>query len=218
MRVARKESRTTDHRTRVGHERSARTELRILDAALGVFAEMGPDAPTIDHFVEAAAISRGTFYNYFESVDELLAATSEWVTSELIDPIEPALADIEGEALRFGVALRLLFVRAQTNPFFCRFVARVWSVTGIELPMRDLQQGLRTGVFRAPSPESARDLVSGAVREAMLRIRRVLGAADYGTEIVALCLQALGIDSRRVTAILKHPLPRIPAPERSTTQ
>ena len=43
-----------DHRTRVGRERSARTETRILEAALGVFADMGPDAPKIDDFVRAA--------------------------------------------------------------------------------------------------------------------------------------------------------------------
>ena len=109
----------TDHRTRVGRERSARTETRILEAALQVFAEMGPDAPKIDDFVLAAGISRGTFYNHFESVDELLAATSEWTTRELIETIETALEGIEGPALRFGVGLRLFFAKAQADP--------VWS-------------------------------------------------------------------------------------------
>ena len=84
-------ARKQDHRTRVGRERSARTETRILEAALRVFGEMGPDAPKIDDFVLAAGISRGTFYNHFESVEELLAATSEWLTRELIETIETRL-------------------------------------------------------------------------------------------------------------------------------
>ncbi len=50
-----------DHRTRVGKERSARTERRILEAALEVFADRGPDAPAIDDFVQAAGVARGTF-------------------------------------------------------------------------------------------------------------------------------------------------------------
>src|SRR5579883_1270921 len=96
-----KARRKMDHRTRVGHERSARTESRILEAAMRVFADMGPDAPKIDDFVQAAGVSRGTFYNYFESVEELLAATSEWTTRELIESVERALEGLEGPALRF---------------------------------------------------------------------------------------------------------------------
>ena len=48
-------------RLRVGQERSARTENRILEAALRVFAERGPGAPIIDDFdfVKAAAGSPG---------------------------------------------------------------------------------------------------------------------------------------------------------------
>ena len=80
-------ARKVDHRTRVGEERSARTETRILEAALRVFAERGPDAPVIDEFVQAAGISRGTFYNYFDSVEALLRATSEWTTREVVEAI-----------------------------------------------------------------------------------------------------------------------------------
>src|SRR5512135_2111827 len=104
-----------DHRTRVGRERSARTETRILEAALRVFADMGPDAPKIDDFVKAAGISRGTFYNHFESVEELLEATSEWTTREVIEAIETAIEGLEGPALRFGIGLRLFFAKAQAD-------------------------------------------------------------------------------------------------------
>jgi AcrR family transcriptional regulator len=214
MPMTQKASKRADHRTRVGRERSARTETRILEAALGVFAEMGPDAPKIDDFVEAADISRGTFYNHFESVDELLSATSEWTTRELIETIETALAGIEGPALRLGVGLRLFFAKAQVDPVWCRFVARVWKVGGIELPGRDLEQGLRSGVFRAPSAAAAQDLVFGAVREALLRIGTGSTPPAYGAAMTELCLQGLGTDSRRITAAIKHPLPLLPSRER----
>jgi AcrR family transcriptional regulator len=196
--------RRADHRIRVGRERSARTETRILDAALGVFAEMGPDAPKIDDFVDAAGISRGTFYNHFESVDELLTATSEWTTRELIETIETALEGIEGPTLRLGVGLRLFFAWAQADPVWSRFVARVWKLGGIELPSRDLEHGLRAGVFHAPSATAARDLVFGAVREGLLRIANGQTPPAYGSQMTELCLQALGTDSRRIAAAIKH--------------
>jgi AcrR family transcriptional regulator len=196
-----------DHRTRVGRERSARTETRIVEAALGVFAEMGPDAPKIDDFVHAAGISRGTFYNHFESIEELLVATSEWTTRDLLSTIETALGGVEGPALRFGVGLRLFFARAQADPVWCRFVARVWKLGGLELPKRDLEEALRLGVFRAPSAAAARDLLFGGIREALLRIGNERIPVAYGAQMTELCLQALGADSRRIAAILRHELP-----------
>ncbi|HTQ43121.1 MAG TPA: TetR/AcrR family transcriptional regulator [Polyangiaceae bacterium] len=206
-----KRRKKTDHRTRVGRERSARTETRILEAALGVFADMGPDAPKIEDFAQAAGISRGTFYNYFESVEELLAATSEWMTRELLESIETMLEGLEGPALRLGVGLRLFFAKAQADPVWCRFVGRVWKVGGVELPTRDVEEGFRLGVFHAPSVAVARDLLFGGVREALLRIGNELTPPAYGEQMTELCLQALGTDARRIAAVMKHELPSLPS-------
>jgi AcrR family transcriptional regulator len=203
--------RRLDHRTRVGRERSARTETRILEAALRVFARLGPDAPKIDDFVEAAEISRGTFYNHFDSVEELLAATSEWTTRELLQTIEEALEGIEGPALRFGVGLRLFFAKAQADRVWSQFVGRVWRMGGLELPSRDLDEGLRQSVFRASDAGVIRDLLFGGVREALLRIGRERTPLTYGDRMTELCLQALGTDARRIAAVMRHELPSLDA-------
>ncbi|MBS2031979.1 MAG: TetR/AcrR family transcriptional regulator [Deltaproteobacteria bacterium] len=195
----------------MGRQRSARTETRILEAALKVFAAMGPDAPKIDDFAQAAGISRGTFYNHFESVEELLAATSEWTTREIVEVIEAALEGISEPGLRFGLGLRLFFSMAQQDPVWCRFVARMWKVGGLELPLRDLERGVRLGVFRAPSAAVARDFIFGGIREALLQIGEGRSSAAYGAQITELCLQALGADVLRIAAILRHPLPRVPS-------
>ena len=118
-------ARDADHRTRVGRERSARTESRILEAAQRVFAERGPDAPVIDDFVQAAGIARGTFYNHFKTVEELLHATSEWTTRKTVQAIERAMTGIEGPTLRLGVGLRLFFAHAQRDPVLLENVAQI---------------------------------------------------------------------------------------------
>ena len=196
-----------DHRTRVGRERRARTEGRIVEAALRVFAERGPDAPVIDEFVRAAGVSRGTFYNHFESVEELLHATSAWTTREVVEAIERELSGLEGPTLRLGVGLRLFFARAQGDPVWCRFVARVWKVGGQELPLRDLTDGIRLGHFRVPSREAAYDLLFGGIREALLRIADGRAPASFGERMSEICLQALRADPRRIEAALAQPLP-----------
>ena len=202
-----KRKKPVDHRTRVGQERSARTETRILEAALKVFAELGPDAAKIDDFVEAAGISRGTFYNYFESVEELLHATSEWTTRTLLDTVERALEGVEGPVLRYGVGTRLFLAKARRDPVWCLFVARVWKLGGLEGALRDLEEGLRLGVFRAPSLEAARAIVFGGVREALFHIGSGRASPAYGDDVTETCLQALGVDARRIAAVRKHELP-----------
>jgi AcrR family transcriptional regulator len=205
-----KRARKVDHRTRVGEERSARTETRILEAALGVFAKRGPDAPVIDEFVQAANISRGTFYNHFKSVEELLLATSEWTTREVVEAIDDALANLEGATMRFGIGLRMFFARAQHDPLWSRFVAQVWHVGGLELPLRDIDKGIRGGHFRVPGRDAAHDLIFGGIRQALLRIGAGKVTAAYGDQVTATCLQALGADPARIAAVLAYPLPDIP--------
>jgi AcrR family transcriptional regulator len=197
----------SDHRTRVGRERSARTELRILEAALRVFAERGPDAPVIDEFVEAAGISRGTFYNHFDSVEELLHATSAWTTREVLQSIEDAMRGLEGPTLRLGIGLRLFFDHAVRAPVWSRFVARVWRIGGMELPARDLVAGVRLGHFRVPGRDAAVDLLFGGIRAALHRIGEGGVPPAYGDHMTELCLQALRADPRRIAAALAHELP-----------
>jgi len=200
----------TDHRVRVGRERSARTEARILEAALRVFVEREDDTPKIDDFVRAAGVSRGTFYNYFESVDALLAATSEWTTRRVFQAITKSLDGIEGPAVRYGLGTRLLFAKAQADPMWCRFVARVWKIGGVEYPLRDVEEGLRAGVFRVRSKTAVWDLLSGSTREALVRIAGGRASPEYGAQMTELFLRALGTDARRIAAVMTHALPALP--------
>jgi len=50
--------------------RRARTRERLLDAAEKVVASKDLQDATIEDFVSAAGVSRGTFYNYFPTVTD----------------------------------------------------------------------------------------------------------------------------------------------------
>jgi AcrR family transcriptional regulator len=208
--VTRARARVVDHRTRVGRERRARTEERILSAALGVFADQGPDAPVIDDFIQAAGIARGTFYNHFQSVEALLQATSARTTRQVVETIEEALKGLPTPTQRLGVGLRLFFSHAQRQPVWCRFVARVWSLGGLELPTRDLEEGVRLGQFRVPGREAAQDLLLGTVRETLRRIGEGASPVGFGDQVVALVLRALQAPPAEVAAVLARPLPALP--------
>jgi AcrR family transcriptional regulator len=87
-----KPKREMHHRTASGQAQKAKTRELIIQSAIPVFAKFGPDNPVIDDFVRAAGISRGTFYNYFQTTRELLEATMITLSDEVIATIVPVVA------------------------------------------------------------------------------------------------------------------------------
>src|SRR5688500_14755306 len=49
----------------------------ILDAARDVFGEMGYEAATVRHIIRRTGLAAGTFYNYYRSKDEVIAALAD---------------------------------------------------------------------------------------------------------------------------------------------
>src|SRR5208283_961217 len=114
-----------DHRTRVAAERRARMHRKLVESALLVFAEKGVDAPVIEDVIAAAGVSRGTFYNYFRTNGELLAAAIQELGNELVEHIEERVKSIPSPAARVFTGLRLYMDAARRFPLFARFVARI---------------------------------------------------------------------------------------------
>lgn len=198
-----------DHRTRVGLERRARTQRRILEAALGVFAEKGGAAPVIDDFIKAAGVARGTFYNYYDSVEELLAATTAWLEEDLMLSIERELDGLTDPVDRLTLGVRLWLRKAQIDPVWCAFVAKaVTHGEAVEETLRrDLRDGARAGVLVFDSVQAARDLVVGTLHEAMRRMSASPVPANFADEIAGLVFRGLGMPLRRVQAALRRPIP-----------
>lgn len=205
-----------NHRTIVGRQRRARTEARIIKAALHVFAESGHEAPVIDDFIKAAGIARGTFYNYFRSTEELLHATTTWLTDDLVESIEKELRPIKDPMLRHATGLRLWMRKAENDPAWCRFVSGGWYDEGYArvAPLRDIRAGLEAGAFDCGSAEAGFDLAMGTMRQAMLRLATSddFRGRNYADEIARLILRGLGAEPSRIIEVMAHPVPEMRRP------
>ena len=200
-----------DHRTRVGRERRARTRQRIIEAAVGVIAERGPDAPVIEDFIQAAGVARGTFYNHFTTTDELLAATSSWLEDDVIHNIESVIGGFDDPMRRLVTGMRLWLQLSRQDAAFCAFVVRSrFRGAAVERQLAfDLGECLRSGLAVAPSIELARDLVVGTIREAQARMMNVRVPATFPDDVVRLILRALQADERKVAALLAATVPSV---------
>jgi len=70
-----------------------RTHCAIVEAAIEIIAEKGLDAASIDELMRAAGMARGTFYNYFQSRDEVLAAVVRALQSQIRDAVESRIPE-----------------------------------------------------------------------------------------------------------------------------
>src|SRR5437764_5518061 len=57
--------------------RAAETRVRLFRCALQLFAERGFPNVTVEDITEAADVGKGTFFNYFESKDDVLGVMAE---------------------------------------------------------------------------------------------------------------------------------------------
>ncbi len=68
----------------------------IVGAAVGVFVRLGFTATRVEDLLLATGIARRTFYKYFRSKEEVLAAVYELATGELLKAVRGAGARGEG--------------------------------------------------------------------------------------------------------------------------
>lgn len=203
-----------DHRARVGRERRARTQSRILAAALQVYAKRGPDAPVIDDFIRAAGVARGTFYNHFKSTSELFEATAKWLEDDMMVSIETEIGRTRDPLERLTNGVRLWLLRASSDAAWCSFVVRNRRRSAfVEKQLTgDLRGGRRKGVFTFPSIDVARDMTVGTILEAMSRMMQGRVPGTYVDDVTRIVLRGLGLSDASIEAALSRPVPALKRP------
>ena len=213
------ESPTEDHRTRVAAIRRENTRNRLMESALAVFAEKGPDGAMIDDFIAAAGVARGTFYNYFRTTGELLSAVAGEVSDEVLAVIDPVVRQFDDPAMRMAVGCRLYMHMAIRYPLWGAFITRVGTRRGsrgrlLDAYMtRDLEIGIESGRVPIAQVDVARDLSLGALVYGIGTMLRPGAAADYPEQVILAILRALGLPETEATTFAYAPLPDTQPPQ-----
>lgn len=186
-----------DHRTRNAAKKRTQMRMRILMATMHVYADESRENPVIEDVVHEAAISRGTFYKYFNSLDEALLAVGQETSEQFALDLLPIYDVLKEPWQRFAVGFRIFLVRACLEPRWAAFVSRmdVWPRQSLvaRKMVQDLQQGKDQGVFTFGDVEAAADFLKGASVGCLQAVRR--GVADprvYIDTAVGMGLAALG--------------------------
>ncbi len=201
-----------DHRVRVGAQRREKTRLRLLETALTVFNEKGPDVAVIDDFIAAAGVSRGTFYNHFKTTSELLFALATAMSDEVLQIVDPLVLHYDDPIQRFAAGSRLYMQMALRYPLWGSFITQVGTRIAtrgqlIDLFLtRDLELAHKSGRLSVDSVRVGRDLVLGAIFYGIETMLTEPTRSNHAEQLVRSVLIGLGLTPSEAQAIAFMPL------------
>lgn len=90
--------------------------VRIIDAAVEVFAEKGFRAARISDIARSAGVADGTIYLYFKNKEDLLLVIFEEKMEQLLDRLEDSLRGLDDPLERIAAYARHHFRSIEDNP------------------------------------------------------------------------------------------------------
>ena len=186
-----------DHRTKVAEKKRLMMRTKLLDAATRIFAGNTGPTPVIDDVIREAKVSRGTFYNYFNSLDEVLAAIGQEFSNQMTMDILPVYDVLTEPWQRASVGFRVFLVRALLDGKWAGFMVRpdAWAHHTLvaKYMAADLENGRRAGQFCFDSVDAAADFLMGATAQAIQTIRHGLDDPNaYMNAYTRMALASLG--------------------------
>jgi len=188
---------------------------RLLEAALQVIDAKGLESTLIDDVVSAAGVSRGTFYNYFQTIEELLAELGTELGNEIMRAVESAVEDYPDPVLRLASGLRLYLRTVSGHPSVARFFWRAGfhaispNHLVYEYLPRHIGEGIDRGDLQVSDITMAIDIIAGVGMTAIHAASTRAVPADQPEQMVGHILLALGVRRPVVRRLLSRDLPGI---------
>ena len=194
--------------------RKQRTRNALVKAAQWFIAEGKVNVPVLE-ITQAAGVGMGSFYNHFDSKEELFEAAVADVLDAHGAVLDRLTASIEDPAETFATSFRLTGRLFRQRPqeseiLLANGPALLSSERGLApRALRDIKAAAAAGRFRIDDPELALAIAGGALLGLgeLLREdpdRDGASAADTVTESV---LRLLGVNAAEAHAICQRPLP-----------
>lgn len=198
--------------------RKQRTRAALISAAQGFIAEGRLSVPVLD-ITQAADVGMGSFYNYFDSKEELFAAAvAEALDAHgaLLDVLTAGVVDpAETFACRFRLTGRLFRRRPQESQILlANGVALLTSERGLApRALRDIEAAVSAGRFSVADPQLALAVAGGAILGlgALLSSDPDRDDARAADSVTADVLRLFGMSAADAAEVCARPLPDLDA-------
>lgn len=210
----------------------------ILDRAAALFVERGYDNVSLNDLIADAGVSKGAFYHWFPSKDELITALAARSARDQFAAIEQATAQCRGNALdrlnallqegfdvkmAMGTAEQLAAMVSLLRPENAHLYGRI--VTASEdlvrpLLTRVIFEGVHEGVFSTFDAEGVADMILGLAARVNANVVQIVDATDESArnDAVAVLTNRLKLHNLAVDRILGMPDGSITALDRAQVE
>lgn len=195
--------------------RKVRTRRAMVDAAVRLISEGRGERATVQEITEEADIGFGSFYNHFESKEQLFATAAGEMLEQWGQLMDEATAGIEDPAEVFATSLRMSGRLGWTHPDLARFLAGAGLET-LRRPdglapraLRDIQLAQAAGRFAPGVAEVGLSAVAGGLIEVLrLRAEDPESMTEAAVDDLARgLLRYFGLSDDDAAAIVAKPLP-----------
>ena len=197
--------------------RKARTREALIDAAVRLIADGRGDRASIQEITDTADVGFGSFYNHFESKEQLFRTASERLLERWGQTIDAACDGMTDPAEIFAVSFRISGRLGWTNQAMARFLVG----GGLDLvdaglglaprALRDIKAGQASGRFTIGSAEVGLTAAAGALLGLLrLRLSRQRGLrVDVVDDTAGALLRMLGVPAAEAARLASRPLPDV---------
>jgi AcrR family transcriptional regulator len=185
-------------------------------AAADLITERGVPGLRITEIADRAGVGAGSFYNHFDSMDELVEAVVTDAVASLTKAITAKTTADQDPAEVVAASMRRFVRLAYDAPDFARLIVEISHADAMLAAAvypegrRALGEGIRRGRFDVPDVETTMVTVLGG---AFALMRSIL-ARDTGhsAEIPFVCqtLRGLGVPADQARELASGPLPPLP--------
>ena len=197
--------------------RKARTRQALVDAAARLIADGRGDRASIQEITDEADIGFGSFYNHFDSKEQLFQTASEEVLERWGQMIDAACVGLDDPAEVFAASLRISGRLAWTHPEIAGFI----TGAGLQLldndrglaprALRDIQAGQASGRFSFANAQIALSAVAGGLLGVLRLHENQPDTINDSSveELTEACLRLLGIRAAEARRLARLPLPTV---------
>jgi AcrR family transcriptional regulator len=170
----------------------------------------------VEDVTEHAQVSRGTFFQCFRSVNDLLNVSAKQAGRELISPIELAGSTILDVPLRMAAKTKMAIRLLTSKPLLGKLMLKAeWPFSdlqhkGYQDIQKDVALGIEQGCLTDMPLEIGVNIVITTLRGAVQEMLDSPQPPDYEDQVIYHLLLSLGVNAATAEEVSKIPLEQLP--------
>ena len=207
-----KPEKAVDHRKTVAARRRAEMESRLFLVALGLLTEKLPSEISVNDVIRQADVSRGTFYSYFDSLDQVFLALLTKLAEDMAPAADRLILGIPDGATRVATVIRFLLHFGRRVPLCGKLMMQSgWPIvqsasTFLGNLQRDVELATEQGTFDKMHRSVAANLIVGPARGGIQLMMLGPSIPDFPEQLTLRILLSLGVDRAAAEHAVALPL------------